>query len=146
VRALGLEARDDGLQITETARQPVDPRDHQRLARMDEIQDRPELGPPVEAGPALLLRPDHAAAGRPQRAYLRLEVLLGGRGARIADFRGVTVHFGCALGIICSLCQNRPKMNSRKPSLRVQRKRHQGYTLSDAFIQIDFEAVIKVEL
>ena len=38
--ALVLECRDDDLKIVHGARQPVDVRDHQRLARMDEIEDR----------------------------------------------------------------------------------------------------------
>ena len=112
--------------------QPVNAGNHQRLARMDEVEDCLELGPSIQAGPALLLGPDHAAPGRFQGSNLRIEVLFDGRSARIPDFGLISVHFGCAYDMICSLSRNRPKVNRKIGAFTVHVRRHYEYTLSDA--------------
>ena len=114
-----LQSRDNGLQIAEAARQPVDARDHKRFARLDECQDGLQLVPPIQAGSALLLGPDHAASSRLQGDHLCVEVLIYGRGSRIADHVAGSVHFGYTFDMICSLSQNEPKINSNPPAIIV---------------------------
>ena len=76
MRPFGFQVGDDCLQIAQAACQPVDAGHHQRLARMNEVEDGFELGPTFKAGTALLLRPDHAASCSVQRLDLRVEVLV----------------------------------------------------------------------
>ena len=60
--ALAAKCCDDDLKIVRGARQPVDACDHQRPARMDEIEDDPELGTTREGGAVAGLGADHGAS------------------------------------------------------------------------------------
>ena len=98
---------------------------------MDEIEDRLELGSAIKAGPALLFGAHHAAPGRFQGSDLRIEVLLNGRCARVSDFGLISVHFGCAFDMVCSLSRNIPKVNTKVLCFRVHAHFHFGYTQFD---------------
>ena len=76
-----LECCDDDLKIVHGARQPVDARDHQRLVRVDEIEDDPELGTTREGGAVAGLG---ASCGIECRD-LGIGVLVHGRDPGIAD-------------------------------------------------------------
>ena len=83
-----LECRDDDLKIVHGARQPVDARNHQRLARMDEIEDDPEFGTTREGGAVAGLGADHGASCSFKCRDLGIEVLVHGRDPGIADAGG----------------------------------------------------------
>ena len=83
--ALVLEGRDDDLEITHRARQAIDARDHQRLARMDEIEDSSEFGASGEGGAVAGLGAHHGAAWGLKCRHLGVEVLVRGRDPGIAD-------------------------------------------------------------
>lgn len=78
MRTLGFQVGDDDLQITEAAGQPINARDHQRFSWMDEVEDRFQFRPPLQARATLLLGADHAASGRFQGSNLRIKVLFDG--------------------------------------------------------------------
>ena len=86
--ALGLEGRDDALEVTHRARQAVDARDHQRLAGMDEIEDGPQFGTSPEGGAIASFGADHGAARGLKRRELGIDVLVRGRDPGIADAGG----------------------------------------------------------
>jgi hypothetical protein len=71
-------------QIPNAARQAVDPRDHQHITSVNELQQGLQLLPAVGAGPTLLLRPDLLAASSLERRDLDIEALIGGRNPGIA--------------------------------------------------------------
>ncbi len=83
--ALVADRANDGLQVTDGAGEPVDPGDHQRIARPQEFQHGCQFGPTGRAGAAGLLFPDDLAAGSAQRGNLNRGVLVGGGNPRVAD-------------------------------------------------------------
>jgi hypothetical protein len=50
---------------------------------------------------------------------------------RASEFGLISVHFGCAFDIMCSLSRNMPKMHTRIACSSVHRRCHYGYTLND---------------
>ena len=80
-----LKGRDNDLEITHRARQAVDARDHQGLPAMDELEDSPEFGTPLEGGAVAGLRTDHGAPCRLEGGGLDVEILSCGRDPRVAD-------------------------------------------------------------
>jgi hypothetical protein len=50
---------------------------------------------------------------------------------RVSGFGLISVHFGCAFDILCSLSRNMPKMHTRIACSSVHRRCHYGYTLND---------------
>jgi hypothetical protein len=82
---LGLQRAHDVLKVADGARQPIDPRDDQLVAVMDELENGLEFLAPGGGRAAHLLRPDDIASGRLERLGLDIEVLVDGAHPRIAD-------------------------------------------------------------
>lgn len=59
-----LQLMDDVLQVLDAAGEPVDARDHQRVARTKKLQQRRQLAPALQPRPAHFFGADHVAAGR----------------------------------------------------------------------------------
>src|SRR4051812_17470154 len=69
---------DDVLEVLQRAGEPVDARDHQRVAGLHELEQHLQLGPAVTSRTAGRLGADHATAGGAQRPVLEGEVLVEG--------------------------------------------------------------------
>lgn len=74
----------DVLQILDATRQAVDPRQDQRVAPPQEIEQRLQFGAAGAAGAARLLGPDHVAASGAQRLLLQGEILVAAGNASIS--------------------------------------------------------------
>ena len=79
---------------------------------MNEVEDNFQLGTALQRRAAALLLAHYSASSRSQRLDLGIEVLIDSRGASISYSGFKSVHFGYACCDMCSLCQNRPKMNT----------------------------------
>src|SRR5258707_5478145 len=64
--ATGTHLANDVLQVGDTSGEAIDPRHNQDVARMEKIEDDPQLTPPLGGRAATLLGADHVASNRPQ--------------------------------------------------------------------------------
>src|SRR5262249_54947269 len=84
-RTPSLQRPHNVLKVSDRARQAIDPRDNQRVALPNEIENGRKLRAPLRTRPARLLLADHITAGRLQRLDLDREVLIRGAHAGISD-------------------------------------------------------------
>src|SRR3954467_3338044 len=83
--ALGFQLPYNALKVEEGPSKPVNADYGKRVASSEEREDRLKLRAPIPARPALFLRPNDRASGRPQRLLLDGAILVLGADAGISN-------------------------------------------------------------
>ena len=101
---------------------------------MNEVEDGFQIRAALQRRAAALLPAHYSASIRSQRLDLGIKVLIDSKGAGISYPGLESVLFECACSDMCSIYQNRPKVNTFAIVVDVHSKCHYGNVHNNLYL------------